>query len=139
MFKGIELSSWGYPVLEIVHILGISMLLGNLVLLEIRVFGRGKNLPIADLARMSLGLAAFGFSLAALSGVLMFGTRPAELLSNRAFTLKMLLLFVAACNAGWFHARQSLNKLDLTARALMVISTIIWIAVVTCGRWIAYL
>ena len=139
MFKGIELSSWGYPVLEIVHILGISMLLGNLVLLELRVFGRGKNLPMADLARLSLGLAAVGFSLAALSGVLMFGTRPAELLSNRAFTLKMVLLFTAACNAGWFHARQSLEKLDFTARALMVVSTVIWVAVVACGRWIAYL
>ncbi len=139
MFKGIELSSWGYPVLEIVHILGIAMLLGNLVLLELRVFGRGKNLPVADLARLSLGLAAVGFSLAALSGVLMFGTRPAELLSNRAFTLKMVLLFTAACNAGWFHGRQSLEKLDFTARALMVVSTVIWIAVVACGRWIAYL
>ena len=139
MFKGIELSSWAYPVLEIIHIFGIGMLLGNLVLLELRVFGRGKNLPVADLARLSLGLAAIGFSMAALSGVLMFSTRPAELLSNRAFTLKMVLLFTAACNAGWFHARQSLEKLDFTARALMVVSMLIWIAVVACGRWIAYL
>lgn len=139
MFKGIELSSWAYPVLEIVHIIGIAMLLGNLVLLELRVFGRGKNLPVADLARLSLGLALLGFSLAALSGGLMFATRPAELLSNRAFTLKMVLLFTAACNAGWFHARQSLEKLDFTARALMVVSTLIWVAVVACGRWIAYL
>ena len=139
MFKGIELSSWAYPVLEIVHIIGIAMLLGNLVLLELRVFGRGKNLPVADLARLSLGLALFGFSLAALSGGLMFATRPAELLSNRAFTLKMVLLFTAACNAGWFHARQSLEKVDFTARALMVVSTLIWVAVVACGRWIAYL
>ena len=139
MFKGIELSSWGYPVLEIVHILGISLLLGNLVLLELRVFGRGKTLPVGDLARLSLALVALGFSLAALSGGLMFATRPAELLSNRAFTLKMVLLFTAACNAGWFHARQSLEKLDVIARALMVVSTVIWIAVVACGRWIAYL
>lgn len=139
MFKGIELSSWAYPVLEIVHIIGIAMLLGNLVLLELRVFGRGKNLPVADLARLSLGLALLGFSLAAMSGGLMFATRPAELLSNRAFTLKMVLLFTAACNAGWFHARQSLEKLDFTARALMVVSTLIWVAVVACGRWIAYL
>ena len=139
MFKGIELSSWAYPVLEIVHILGIAMLLGNLVLLELRVFGRGRNLPVADLARLSLGVALFGFSLAALSGVLMFATRPLELLSNRAFTLKMVLLLTAACNAAWFHGRQSLDKLDLTARALMVVSTLIWIAIVACGRWIAYL
>lgn len=139
MFKAIELSSWAYPVLEVVHILGIAMLLGNLVLLELRVFGRGKNLPVADLARLSLSIAAVGFSLAALSGFLMFSTRPAELLGNRAFTLKIVLLFTAACNAGWFHARQSLQKLDFTSRVLMVASSGIWIAVVVCGRWIAYL
>jgi hypothetical protein len=51
----------------------------------------------------------------------------------------MVLLFTAACNAGWFHGRQSLEKLDFTARALMVLSTVIWISVVACGRWIAYL
>ena len=139
MFKGVELSSWAYPVLEIVHIVGIAMLLGNLVLLELRVFGRGRNLPVADLARLSLGVALVGFSLAALSGGVMFATRPLELLSNRAFTLKMVLLLTAACNAAWFHGRQSLDKLDLTARALMVVSTLIWIAIVACGRWIAYL
>ena len=55
------------------------------------------------------------------------------------FTLKMLLLFAAGCNAAAFHARRSLERLDATARALMLLSTVIWLAVITCGRWIAYL
>ena len=130
---------WAYPALEIVHITGIALLLGNLVLLEMRVFGLGAALPVRALASLSLGLAAAGFSIAAASGLLMFASQPAELLANRAFTLKMLLLLTAACNAGWFHGRASLDRLDLVARVQMVFSTLIWLAVVACGRWIAYI
>ncbi len=135
-----ELTShtWAYPALEVVHILGISLLIGNLVLLELRVFGKGATLPVKDLARLGLSLVAIGFCMVAASGLLMFATRAAELLANRAFTLKMLLLTCAACNAAWFHGRGSLDKLDTTAKAQMVVSTLLWVAIVSCGRWIAY-
>ena len=131
--------AWAYPALEVAHIVGIAMLLGNLVLLELRVFGRGAGLPVRDLARLSLSVALCGFALAAASGLLMFATQPAELLASRAFTLKMLLLMLAGCNAAWFHGRGSLARLDGLAKAQMLISTVIWLAVVVCGRWIAYL
>ena len=121
------------------HICGIALLLGNLVLLELRVFGRGAALDVKALASLSLGVAAAGFCLAALSGLLMFASQAAELLTNRAFTLKMILLMLAACNAGWFHGRGSLDKLDGVARLQMVVSSAIWLAVIACGRWIAYL
>jgi hypothetical protein len=85
-----------------------------------------------------LGIAGLGFSLAAASGLLMFASQAAELLTNRAFTLKMLLLMLAGCNAAWFHGRDSLGRLDALARVQMVLSTLIWLAVVACGRWIAY-
>ena len=139
MFAELRSHLWAYPVLEIVHISGIALLLGNLVLLELRVFGMGAGLPVKDLARLSLGIAVAGFTLAAASGLLMFASQPAELLSNRAFTLKMVLLLAAGCNAAWFHGRGSLDKLDAVARVQMVLSTVIWLAVVACGRWIAYL
>lgn len=138
MFTALQTNAWTYPVLEIFHITGIALLLGNLVLLELRVFGRGAALPVPDLARLSLGLAGVGFTLAAATGLLMFATQPAELLANRAFTLKMLLLLAAGCNAAVFHVRGSLLKLDGAARLQMLLSTLIWLAVVACGRWIAY-
>ena len=139
MFTPLVLGSQAYPLLEVVHIAGIALLVGNLVLLELRVFGAGAALPVRSLARLSLSLAAGGFALAAASGLLMFATQPAELLSNRAFTLKMLLLMLAGCNAAWFHARGSLARLDGWARVEMLVSTVIWLSVVACGRWIAYL
>jgi hypothetical protein len=137
--EALRTHAWAYPAFEVVHIAGIALLLGNLVLLELRVFGRGAALPVQELARLSLSVALAGFALAAASGLLMFSTQPQELLANRAFTLKMLLLFAAGCNAAAFHARGSLRKLDAVARGQMLFSTVLWLAVIACGRWIAYL
>lgn len=138
MIGALTASTWAYPALEVLHLFGIALLLGNLVLLEMRVFGWGVELPVRALAKLSLGLAVIGFSLAALSGTLMFATRALELLANKSFTLKMGLLMLAGCNAAWFHTRESLDKLDGLARAQMVISTALWLAIMVCGRWIAY-
>jgi hypothetical protein len=139
MFSALGAHPWAYPMLEVVHILGIALLLGNLAVLDARVLGFAKDIPLTSLARLSLFLALGGFSLAACTGLLMFATQPAELLANRAFTAKMLLLVLAGCNAAWFHGRRSLERLDAWAKALMVISTLIWLLVLTCGRWIGYM
>lgn len=138
MLSTLQESAWAYPALEVIHIFGIALLVGNLVLFELRVFGAGAALPARELARLSLVLALGGFGLTAASGLLMFATQPSELLANRAFTLKMLLLLAAACNAAWFHGRGSLARLDMLARLQMLLSTVIWLGVIACGRWIAY-
>ncbi len=135
MFADLRAHAWAYPALSVVHILGIGLLLGNLTMLELRVFGKGLNLPVKDLARLSLSLVALGFCMAAASGLLMFATQAAELLANRAFLIKMLLLSALACNAAWFHGRGSLNKLDVLAKLQMLASTLMWIAVVAGLRF----
>jgi len=127
-----------YPALEVLHIVGIGLLVGNLVLLELRVWGLGGDLPVQPLARLALGLAVLGFALAGASGLLMFAAQAAELLANRAFVLKMGLLMLAGTNAAWFHGRGSLVRMDRTARLLTLVSTVIWLAVIVCGRSIAY-
>ncbi len=138
MLAALQSHPWAYPALEALHIVGIALLLGNLVALELRVFGRAAALPMMPMARLSLAIAVAGFGLAAASGLLMFATQAAELLGNRAFLWKMGLLLTAGCNAAWFHARGSLSKLDVLARVQMLMSTALWLAVVFCGRWIAY-
>lgn len=129
---------WAYPTLEVVHIVGIALLLGNLVALEVRVFGGAAALPVPALARLSLTLALAGFALAAASGLLMFASQPGELLANRSFLLKMGLLALAGCNAAWFHGRGALARLDRLARLQMLASSGLWLAAIVCGRWIAY-
>jgi hypothetical protein len=138
LLEALGAHSWAYPMLEVVHLIGVALILGNLVLLELRVFGWASVLPIEPLARVSLGLVGLGFGLAVVTGLLMFGTQPGELLANRVFTAKMALIMLAGCNAGWFHARRSLQLQDTTARVSMLLSMMIWMLVITCGRWIAY-
>ena len=129
---------WAYPALEVVHIVGIALLLGNLVLFELRVWGWGRELPLAALARLSLTLSLLGFGLAAASGLLMFASQPAELLGNRAFVVKLGLLALAGVNVALFHARGALVRLDGVARVQTLVSLGLWLGVIICGRWIAY-
>jgi hypothetical protein len=136
---GLAAHPWAYPALEVLHIIGIALLVGNLVLLELRVWGIAAELPLRPLARLSVLLALCGFGMLAFSGLLMFATRPDELLANRAFTVKLGLIMVAGLNAGWFHARGGIDKPDHTARAQTALSLGLWVAVIICGRWIAYL
>ncbi len=128
-----------YPALEVLHITGIALLLGSLVLLELRVWGLAPELPLRPLAKLSLAVTLVGFGLVVCSGLLMFATRPAELLSNRAFIIKLGLVLLAGLNAAWFHRRDSLAHCDNLARAQTVVSTGLWLAAIVSGRWIAYL
>ena len=135
---GLAESAWAYPALEMLHIVGIALLLGNLVLLELRIWGAAPELPLRPLARLALTLSLAGFGLAACSGLLMFAAHPGEMLANRAFVIKMALLMLAGLNAAMFHARGGLAQPDGVARAQTVLSLGLWLAVIICGRWIAY-
>ena len=138
MFAWIVSHPWAYPALEVVHIVGISLLLGNLVLFELRVWGFGPKLPVRALARLALRLSLLGFVIIGASGLLMFAGQPEELLASRVFVIKMGLVALAGLNALWFHARGSLELLARGARIQTVVSMGLWLAVIICGRWIAY-
>jgi hypothetical protein len=138
-FRWLSASAWAYPALEVAHIAGIALMLGSLVLVELRVWGYGRELPARPLARAGLSLSVGGFGLILCSGLLMFAAHPGEMLSNRAFVIKMVLVMLGGVNAGVFHTRDSLGRADGVARAQTVLSLGLWLAVIICGRWIAYL
>lgn len=130
---------WAYPALEVVHLLGLAMLFGGLLVFELRLLGLAAALPLEALARLTLLPALLGFFLCALSGSLMFATQAQELLVNRVFLLKLGLITLAGCNAAMFHSRRgALQSADRTAQLHGLLSLGIWAAVIICGRWIAY-
>jgi hypothetical protein len=130
--------SWVYPALEVVHIVGIALLVGSLVVFELRVWGLGRAVELHALARLALPIALGGFALALCSGAVMFFSQVDEMLGNGAFLVKMGLLVVAGANAVGFHLRGGIAVDDALARAQTALSLGLWVAVVFCGRWIAY-
>ena len=137
-FAWIGTHAFAYPLLEALHIVGIAMLLGSLLLIELRVWGFGAALPVEPLARLALPLTLAGFALAATTGSLMFASQPGDLIANRVFVIQMGLVMLAGLNAASFHARGGLTRSDRTARFQTLLSVGIWLAVIFCGRWIAY-
>ena len=138
MFAGLASHPWAYPALETVHVVGIALLFGGLLVFELRLLGLARALDLRALARLVLPLALLGFGLCALTGLAMFATQPQELLANPAFRLKLLMLMLAGANAAVFHARGGLALADRAALAQGLLSLGFWLAVIICGRWIAY-
>lgn len=137
-WRGVASVPWLYPALEIVHIVGIGLLLGSLVMVELRIWGRAAELPLAPLARFGLRLTLVGFALAAASGATMFMSQPNELLANVPFLVKMALLAGAGVNAAAFHLRGGIARADAVGRAQTLLSLGLWLAIIICGRSIAY-
>ncbi len=97
-----------YPLVEIVHIVGFTVLVGAVAMFDLRLLGVGRARPAEALPVQALARHLLPWSWAALvlivpSGVLMFATQP-ELLDNRVFLLKLALIGAAGGNALAFHA-----------------------------------
>ncbi|MER7333667.1 MULTISPECIES: hypothetical protein [unclassified Micromonospora] len=143
--EAIRSSMWAYPALEIVHLLGLALLVGTAVLFDLRLLGADRTLPVRQAAARLLPLARTGFGVAALSGALMFVTGANEFVGNPAFQLKIVLLAVAGVNVLVFHLgiyrnvrRWETSGSPLAARAAAGIFLAAWTAIVACGRLIAY-
>ena len=142
----IRQSIWLYPALEILHITGIVILVGPAFMFDLRLLGFSKNLSVSALARYLLSWSKRGLLLIIPSGLLLFITNAATLGYDPVFWLKMLLLAIAGINALVFHrfsfasvsAWNENNSIPANAKAAAIISFITWIAIITCGRLLAY-
>ena len=129
-------SSWLYPTIETMHIWGISMLFGSVVIMDLRVLGFGNKLSMSDLSRLGIFVAFIGFGLAVLTGSLMFITQASELIGSRLFILKMCLIFLLLANAMVLRMRTVTNGIS-KLQALLSLAG--WASVIGMGRWLAYI
>jgi len=141
---------WLYPAVEIVHIVGIGLLFGSIVVFDLRLLGWSRNIPVKRLARHVLPWSAGSFLLIVPSGLLMFIAHATEFIESEVFVIKMLLIMAAGVNAGLFHTitfrtadvwdSEEMRKLPPppSARLAGGLSLLIWISVIACGRLLAY-
>ncbi len=128
-------SPWLYPTLETMHIWGIGMLFGSVVVMDLRVLGFGRTLNLSDLSRLGIAVAVIGFGLAVLTGSLMFIAQASELISSRLFILKMCMIFLLLANAVILRIRTIDNGMS-KMQALLSLAG--WASVIGMGRWLAY-
>jgi hypothetical protein len=144
--EAIRDSRWLYPAIETGHYLGLSLLVGGIMLIDLRVLGFARTLPL----RTMIGLLPFvwvGFIINVLTGSLLFIYGARQFGTNPAFWLKMTFMVLAGLNALAFDLSERRSKLDWVAidrppvyvKTFATLSFALWLCVVTTGRWMAYL
>jgi hypothetical protein len=141
---GIRQSMWLYPALEIVHIVGIVLLVGAAFMFDLRLLGFSGSVPLSGMAHHLLPWSRRGLWLIIPSGILLFMTNAKSLSADPTFWLKMGLLLVAALNVFVFHrfiVKGEINEqgeLSPSSKISAGVSIIVWIGVIACGRLLAY-
>jgi len=137
---------WLYPAVETVHITGIALLFGSIAVLDLRLLGLSKAIPVRKLSLHVLPWTAAAFLLIVPSGLAMFTAHASEFIDNPVFAVKMCLIMAAGVNAAVFHAGvfRGAHAWDVdapsppAARLAAGVSLLFWMSVIACGRLLAY-
>jgi hypothetical protein len=137
---------WLYPTVETLHIACIALLFGSIAVVDLRLLGVSRALPVRGLSRHVLPLTMLAFLGAVATGSLLFLAHAADLVGNRVFIIKLGLITLAGVNAAIFHTGPYARAADwdtgaappAPARLCAALSLAVWLAVIACGRWIAY-
>lgn len=135
-----------YPAVEVVHILGFVLLVGSVVMFDLRVLGLSKQVPVRAMARHLLPWSLVAIAIIVPSGLAMFSAHAEAFLANPAFKVKMGLLLAAATNAAMFHtgpyrdvARWNTEvAAPALARASAAFSIVLWVSIIASGRFLAH-
>ena len=136
-----------FPLLESTHVIGLAIVVGTVVIIDLRLLGlatthRSFSRLGADTLPWTLG----GFTVAVITGALMFTTNATVYFHNTWFRAKVVMLVLAALNAIVFEltARRTVVEWDLKrsaptlGRVAAVVSLVIWIGVIFAGRMIGF-
>ena len=138
-------SAWGWPIVESLHFMGLSLLVGTVGLFDLRMIGLAKGIPMAALHRLvPCGVA--GYVLNVVTGFMFLTSAPDQYLFNPAFQTKLALMGIAGINVLFFYRflYVALRTADAGADArpatkvVAAISLSCWIGVIVCGRLITY-
>ena len=138
----IRSSTWQFAILEMVHLAGLTVLLGALMVLDLRLFGFGmRKQPVSQLAKDLTTWTWIGLVTILGSGVLLFFGEPMKLFGSPSFHVKMLLLFLAIVFQFTLFRKVTMDDgaspgLDKFAG---VLSLLLWFGVGLAGRAIGFL
>ena len=141
-----ESGPWTYAIINLLHILGVASLFGAVVILDLRLMGVWRGTPLAALAEAAAPVAAFGFALAATSGIGLLATKATEYIGNPFLYIKFPAVAIGVVNAlvlnfspAW-HARgrRELSQRENRQLAWMGgTSLACWLTAIGAGRMIA--
>jgi hypothetical protein len=135
----LRFSRWGYAAVNTTHVLGIALLVGAILPLDLRLIGAWRSVPLEPLARVLVPVAATGLLLAMSTGALLFITRATEYAALDLFFIKLALIATGAIHAVSLHRGPGLLHASPTRlRITGATSLSLWLSALVCGRLLAF-
>jgi hypothetical protein len=138
---------WTYPVVNVIHVLGVATLFGSVLVLDLRLLGVWRRAPLPAITKAAAPVAMAGFALAAASGVCLLAANALEYENNPFLLVKFAAIGLGLVNAvalrrtaAWrAHSTRDLSRSEAHKLALLGgVSLISWLTAVTAGRMIGY-
>jgi hypothetical protein len=143
--KTIAESTWLFPGLETLHVLALTMVVGSVAMMDLRLLGVGQQRPASQVIYNSLPWVWCAFAVALTAGGLLFCSKAVTYYGNLPFRIKLACMAFAALNMLVFHAVTGRRMAEwdvgappLAARLAGGISLVLWITIVATGRWIGF-
>lgn len=138
-------SLWAYPFLLSLHVVGLAILAGVFIMLDMRLLGSFSGIRIDSLLP-TVRFAWIGFVLNAISGVLLFTSQASYFITNRPFLIKISMIFIGVILAAIIQrklrdARDASGAWAITGgtKTIAAVSLTMWVGAIITGRLIAYL
>jgi hypothetical protein len=136
-----------FPLIESVHVVAICLVVGSILVVDLRLLGLASvHRSVSRVTSGILPLTWSSFAIAVTSGFLLFISNATKYLGNGYFVAKIFLICAAGLNMAIFHGISAKDLpqwekekwLPLPARLAGGLSILLWVSVVTCGRWIGF-
>ena len=138
-------SLWAYPFLLSLHVVGLAILAGIFIMLDMRLLGSFQQIRIDSLLP-TVRFAWIGFVLNAISGAFLFTSQASYFITNRPFLIKISMIFIGVILAAIIQrrlrdARDASGAWAISGgtKAIAAASLTMWIGAIITGRLIAYL
>lgn len=140
--------SWWFPLLESLHVVGLAMVFGSILMVDLRLIGvAAKSYGASVLSQELVPWTWAAFALATLTGMGLFITRAGHYAANTAFQVKCILLLLAGVNMAVFHFGvlrriaewDAAQKTPTASKIAGAASLLLWAGVVLAGRWTGHL
>jgi len=137
---------WVFPAGEVVHFFGLCLLIGAMLVVDLRLLGFARRRLSIDAALAMLPAAIVGLVLNIGSGILFLCAHPENYWPSTAFRLKLLAVVLGGANALWFKHRQAPRlagvaddfDADSRTKAIAALSLLIWTIVIVLGRFLPF-
>src|SRR5262245_60862052 len=138
---------WTYGVVNLIHILGVASLFGGVLVLDLRLLGVWRYMPLDTISRPTVPVAATGFAIAITSGICLLATKATEYVGNPFVYIKFPAIGLAVLNVAALHfmpawkarrTRELSRGEQLQLSIAGGISLACWLTAVVAGRMIAY-